>query len=285
MVYLYGKKLPKINELIVVNIVEVNALNVIGKLIDYNDLTCYISYSELLKKKRENISNIVSVGKNKTAIVNNINLEKNYVELSLKNISITDIEKFTISRKKYSNLYNLWRWIYTKINPEISIESLDNDKLNQFMEDTLRQIESNNKGKFVDILETLLDKESNLEIISVIKNQDIDKIKIILDEYINLKTIIVKPTKDIEVSLTSYELSGSSNIKESLDYKSFNFYKDIEQDYLISITYLSDSNYRISIGQIDTVLINNNYPIDRVYTELIQEIKFLCAKFKIFIKI
>jgi translation initiation factor 2 alpha subunit (eIF-2alpha) len=107
MVYLYEKKLPEINELVVVNVTEINDLNVITKLIDYNDFTGYLSFGELSKKKRVNINTIVSVGKNKTAIVTNINLDKNYVELSLRNISEEDIENFTSQHKKYNTLYNL----------------------------------------------------------------------------------------------------------------------------------------------------------------------------------
>jgi translation initiation factor 2 alpha subunit (eIF-2alpha) len=157
------------------------------------------------------------------------------------------------------------------------------------MEDTLWEIEknydnSNNISNISNILNTLLDKEENNSILILIKNQDITKIKTILDEYIRIKTVIVKPEKNAEISLTSYEIHGLSDIKVALDYKSFNFYKNIESDYDIEITYLSDSNYRISIKQIDVVLQNNLYDIDKVYMDMINEIKSRCLKSKIIIK-
>jgi translation initiation factor 2 alpha subunit (eIF-2alpha) len=298
MVYLYEKKLPEINELVVVNVTEINDLNVITKLIDYDDLPGYLSFGELSKKKRANINTIVSVGKNKIAIVTNINLDKNYVELSLRNMSPDDIEKFNLQHKKYTNLYNLWRWIYIKlVNTEKIIDSnsineIDNNELTKFMENTLWIIVKNTDIDTPDeniilenILEILLDKETNMEILSLIKNQDIDKIKNILDEYISIKTHVVKPEKYSEINLTSYEINGLSDIKKSLDYKSFSFYKDIEQDYDISITYLSDSVYRISINQLDVILQNSSYTIDKVYTLLTSEIKSRSLSSKIIIKI
>jgi len=295
MVYLYEKKLPEINELVVVNVTEVNDLNVITKLIDYNDFTGYLSFSELSKKKRVNINTIVSVGKNKIAIVTNINLEKNYVELSLRNMSLDDVEKFNIEHKKYTSLYNLWRWIYIKIVNEEkiidsnSINSIDNNEITKFMKDTLWTIVNTDildeNTILENILEILLDKETNMELLSLIKNQDINIIKNILDEYITIKTHVVKPEKYSEINLTSYEINGLSDIKKSLDYKSFSFYKVIEQDYDIEITYLSDSVYRISIKQLDVILQNSAYPIDKVYSMLSNEIKSRSLSSKIIIKI
>jgi len=292
MVYLYGKPLPEINELVVVNVTEINDLNVITKLIDYNDLTGYLSFNELSKKKRVNINTIVSVDKKKIAIVTSINLDKNYVELSLRNMSEEEVNTFSSEHKKYNNLYNLWRWIYMKLNEDSndnnSFIQIDNDKLTEFMQNTLWEIEKNydnSPDNISYIFNTLLNKEENMEILNLIKNQDIIKIKNILDEYIRIKTVIVKPEKNKEISLTSYEINGIIDIKSALDYKSFDFYKNIESDYEIEITYLSDSIYRISINQIDVVLQNNLYNIDKVYIDLINEIKSRCAKSKIFITI
>ena len=182
MVYLYEKKLPEISELVVVNVTEVNDLNVITKLIDYNDFTGYLSFSELSKKKRVNINTIVSVGKNKIAIVTNINLEKNYVELSLRNMSLDDVEKFNIEHKKYTSLYNLWRWIYIKIVNEEkiidsnSINSIDNNEITKFMKDTLWTIVNTDildeNTILENILEILLDKETNMELLSLIKKYE-----------------------------------------------------------------------------------------------------------------
>ena len=285
MVYLYEKKLPEINELVVVNVTEINDLNVITKLVDYNDLTGYLSFTELSKKKRVNINSIVSVDKKKVAIVININSDKNYVELSLRNMSPDDIEKFNNEHKKYTALYNLFRWIYIKFTDSSidsnSINQIDNNELITFMEDTLWTIINNGDTAVENILEILLDKETNMELLSLIKNHNITKIKNILDEYISIKTHVVKPEKYSEINLTSYEINGLSDIKNALDYKSFSFYNDIEKDYDIEITYLSDSVYRIGIKQLDVVLQNPANTIDLVYSMLTSEIKSRSVSSKI----
>jgi len=288
MVYLYKKKVPELNDIVIATVQEINDLNVITVLPDYNNKTGYISYAELSKKKRYNVGKIVTVGKNIITMVTGINNDKNYVELSVRVLHVSDIENFQKDHKKYVSLYNLWRYVYLKLNPDLNMDlkNINIDDLTSFMNNTLWRIEDKMENYTVETaLSTLLDSEINNDILFLVKGQDINNIKNIIDEYITIKTVTVKPTKDIEIKLSSYEINGSSDIKTSLDYKSFSFYNDIEQDYDIEITYLSDSVYRINIKQIDSILQNNSYNIEKVYDDLINEIKNRCSTYKAILKI
>jgi translation initiation factor 2 alpha subunit (eIF-2alpha) len=290
MVQLYKNTMPELNDTVIAIVNEINSLNVITFLPDYNNLTAYISYSELSKKKRININKIVSFGKEVVALVSGVNKEKNYVELSIRILVEKDIEAFHQEHKRYLALYNLWRYIYLKLHPELNmnIEKINDQSLNTFMENTLWEIQDNIENCDDEtVLNDLLNIEKNMDIITLIKNQDenIDKIKSILDNYISLKTTVTKPTTDKEIKLISYEMEGSHNIKYSLDYKSYEFYSDLKIDYDMEITYLSDSLYRIHIKQKDVILHNINNNINSIYDKIINEIKKRCNVYDIVLKV
>lgn len=288
MVYIFKNKKPEINDIVVTIVEEINSLNVITKLPDYNDLTGYISYSELSKKKNFKIGKIVTVGKEIVTIVTGINEKNNYVELSVRILTETNIKNFNIEHKRYITLYNLWRYVYLKLFPELemNLNNINENELNIFMENTLWKLYNNIENLNTEtILEKLLNKEENIQLISLLQNENNKEIKLIIDNYITLKTIIIKPFKEQDVKLTSYELNGSDDIKKSLNYKSYEFYNDIDIDYDIDITYLTDSIYRLNIKQKDIILQNSNNNIDIIYNKIINEIIKRCNNLKINIKV
>ena len=52
MVFLYKNKKPSINDIVIAHITEINNLNIVATLADFDNLTGYISYTELSRKKR-----------------------------------------------------------------------------------------------------------------------------------------------------------------------------------------------------------------------------------------
>lgn len=285
MSYLYNKTLPELNEIVIVKVIEINKLNVITSLIDYNNLVGYISYSELSKKKRFNVNKIVSLNKEIITSITGINKEANYYELSVRVINAKDIENFTENRKKYLSLYNLWRYIYLKLNfnLEMNINNINNVELYNFMINTLWKIKDNYEDKEdkededdETILNNLLNPNENFNLLKLI-NHDANSIKTILDNYILLKTTVVKAFKTLEFKLNTYEINGCDDIKKSLEFKMYNFYNDIIEDYDVEINYLSNSVYRLSIKQKDVVLQNSLNEIETVYNKLVDEIKLKCS--------
>ena len=57
-----------------------------------------------------------------------------------------------------------------------------------------------------------------------------------------------------------------------MDYKNFYFYPMISDDYTISIIYDTNSEYKISINQNDFSIKNQDYDINKLEENLIDEI-------------
>ena len=74
------------------------------------------------------------------------------------------------------------------------------------------------------------------------------------------------------IKLISYSLTGLSDIKYALDYKSFEDYEKIDIDFNIKINYISGSIYSIIIEQ-KNYEINSTLQIDDVIFILKNEIK------------
>jgi len=314
MVYLYNNKQLEINDIVIAKVVEINNLNIVAKLPDYNDMTGYISYIEVARKRRYNLNKLVSIDKEIVTAITGINKEKNYVELSIRVVTPAEIEKFIINRKSYLNLYNLWRYVYMKLNPKVNMDitQINELALGNFMSSTLWAIETNctEFENHDQLYNDIINPKTNLNILQYMENQ-LDgsyiisesntsnetqtqiqtqtqiktqtqtqtEIKKILDEYSQLKTI-VKMTKDTEFTMTSYEITGCTDIINTLDYKSFAAYVNMYLNYDIGIMYISDSVYKLCIKQKKNLateinLINPLMPItiDMVYNDIISEIK------------
>lgn len=289
MVQIFKNKKPEINDIILVKITAINELNVVANLIDYNDINGYISYSELSKKRRVNIGKIVNVGKEVVVQVTGFNNEKNYAELSIRSLIDSDIEEFTRYRKKYFQLYNLWRYVFMKLNPdvEMNIDNIKSEEINIFMEKSLwlleKIYEESKEDTFnpEDLYKELIDPKINYEIIKNINEYDIVNIKNILDNYAQLKIVPIKQTKNQEFTTYSHELNGLTNIKYSLDYKSFDKYADFADKYDITILYLASNKYSLNIKQ----KIPMTEDINIIYDYLVEEIKNRCSSNNTFFSI
>lgn len=280
MVQIFKDDKPEINDIVLAKITAINELNVVANLIDYNDLNGYISYSELSKKRRFNVGKIVNVGKEVVVQVTGFNNEKNYAELSIRALVDSEIEEFTKYRKKYFQLYNLWRYVFMKLNPdvEMNIDNINSEEINNFMKKSLwflqNTYEETNGDTFNSekLYKDLIDSKLNHEIIKNIIDYDIDNIKNILDNYAQIKIIPVKQTKNQEFTTYSYELDGLANIKYSLDYKSFDKYADFADNYDINILYLSSNKYSLNIKQKLPI----PEDINIIYDYIVEEIKKRC---------
>ena len=285
MVYIYSKKNPEINEVAIVKITDINSLNIVASLLDYDDIIGYISYSELSRKKRYKLHKIVSVGKEVVVQITGFNKEKNYAELSIRSLIEAEITEFNNNRQTYLKLYNLWRIVFMKLNPELNMDftKIDSNEINNFMEKTLWNIESKVEQEFEDetinekytsesLYNILLNSSKNMEILKYITYDNVAQIKSILDAYSQIKIIPVKQTKYQEFTAYSYELDGLANLKYAFDYKSFDKFSELNDNYDISILYLTGNKYSLTIKQ----KVPATEDILEKYDYLVQEIKKRC---------
>lgn len=297
MVFLYKNKNPAINETVIAHITEINDLNIVATLVDYDNLTGYISYSELSRKKRYKLNKIVTVGKDTMVQVTGFNDKKKYAELSVRALIPSDIENFNKAHRKYTNLYNLWRFVYMKLNPELkmNIENINSHEINTFMEKTFWKIENYLEENSEDINDTkdtnklydmeknenynldelynvLINSSKNESLLKYIEEYDTKAIKNILDNYAQIKFVPTKQTKFQEFNIYSFECDGLNNIKNALDYKSYDKWNELMNKYDISILYLTGGKYSLSIKQ--KMPLEEN--INDVCEYLIQQIKKNC---------
>jgi translation initiation factor 2 alpha subunit (eIF-2alpha) len=142
MVFIYKNTKPAVNDIVIVKITEINKFTIVCTLNEYDNMEGYISYTELSKKRRYILQRIVHVGKEVLAEVIAFNNEKNYPELSIKSLRTDDINNFNSFHKSYLNLYNLWRFLFMKLNPSIqmNINDIDQSELHKFLTNTFWNI-------------------------------------------------------------------------------------------------------------------------------------------------
>jgi len=271
MVYLYKKKIPNVDEIVIAKIEKITELGIDVSLVEYNNIRGYISYSEVSRKKKFNINKIFNVGKDIHLIVINVDTVKGYIDLSKRTINDEETILFDEKYRKYMHLYSIFKYFYFRYQ---QIKSISNEKeFENFLDITL--------WKYQEIYdnEIILNKITNSDTIMELLNLtnefnilDIDKLKNVVNEYIQTKVVLVKPSKEIIFNLYSLELNGVYDLKYALDYKNYYFYSMISDDYTISIIYDTNSEYKILIKQNDFVIKNQDYNIDKLEENLIDEI-------------
>ena len=271
MVYLYKKKIPNVDEIIIGKIDKITELGIDVTLVEYDNIKGYISYSEVSRKKKFNINKILTVGKDVHLIVINIDTDKGYIDLSKRTINDEEIKLFDEKYKQYLHLYSIFKYLYHRYHQFKSIS--DEKDFENFLNITLWKYQEKYDN------ETILEKITNSDYITELLNLtnefnvlNIDKLKEVINEYIRTKIVLVKPSKEISFNLCSLEISGLYDLKYAMDYKNFYFYNKISEDYTISIIYDTNSEYKISIKQNDFSIKNQDYDIDKVEENLMDEI-------------
>lgn len=288
--FLYHNKIPNIDDIVIFKVTEINNLNVIGVLPDFNNYSAAINFSELSKKKKFNVKRIVQVNTNFVTQVIDVNLDTNLAELSIKVLNQSEINDFNSKHKKYIALYNLWRYIFMKLNPSINmqIENIDDNLLTNFLNNTLWFYESYYINNFDDFnldnfSQNLFNKDLNLSLLQLIdpnSNINLTLVKHIIDDYYSSKFCTSKNTLSKNFIMFSYEKNGLSDIQNILDIQSFNKFIDFD-NFDITFSFLTNSNYSLTIKQ-KNVDFND---IDSVYNILIDNITIRCVDKNVYFNI
>jgi translation initiation factor 2 alpha subunit (eIF-2alpha) len=268
MVFIYNKKFPVVDEVIIGKIDNIDELGINVSLIHYDNLKGYISYSEVSRKKKFNVNKILTVGKETHLIVINVDPGKGFVDLSKRTINDEEVALFDEKYKVYIKLYNMFRNFFKKYYDYKG--DYDDKQLEEFLKNTLWKFQETLEDD--EINETITNSDNNTDLINLTINLDKLKLKSIIDDYIKTNIIVVKPSKEIIFTLYSVGEEGYFDLKYSLDYKNFYFYKNVVDDYSISILYETNSDYKIIIKQNDYVIKNQDYDIEKVEVDILDEI-------------
>jgi len=268
MVFIYNKKFPVVDEVIIGRIDNIDELGINVSLSHYDNLKGYISYSEVSRKKKFNVNKILIVGKETHLIVINIDPDKGFIDLSKRTINDEEIALFDEKYKTYIKLYNMFRNFFKRYYDYKG--EYDDNELEEFLKNTLWKFQETLEDD--EIGETITNSDNNTDLINQTINLDKLKLKGIIDDYIKTNIIILKPSKEIIFTLYSVGEEGYFDLKYTLDFKNFYFYKNIVDDYSISILYETNSEYKIIIKQNDYIIKNQDYDIEKVEVDILDEI-------------
>jgi len=268
MVFIYNKKFPVVDEVVIAKIDNINELGINVSLIHYDNLKGYISYSEVSRKKKFNVNKILIVGKETHLIVINVDPDKGFIDLSKRTINDEEIALFDEKYKTYIKLYNMFCNFFKRYYDYKG--EYDDNELEEFLKNTLWKFQETLEDDKIG--ETITNSDNNTDLINQTINLDKLKLKGIIDDYIKTNIIILKPSKEIIFTLYSVGEEGYFDLKYTLDFKNFYFYKNIVDDYSISILYETNSDYRIIIKQNDYVIKNQDYDIEKVEVDILDEI-------------
>jgi hypothetical protein len=188
--------------------------------------------------------------------------------LSKRTINDEEITLFDEKYKIYIKLYNMFRNFFKRYYDYKG--EYDDKQLEEFLKNTLWKFQETLEDN--EISETITNSDNNTQLINQSLNLDKSKLKCIIDDYIKTNIFVVKPSKEIMLTLYSVGEEGYFDLKYTLDYKNFYFYKNVADDYSISILYETNSDYKIIIKQIDYVIKNQDYDIEKVEIDILDEI-------------
>ena len=162
MVYLYKKKIPNVDEIIIGKIDKITELGIDVSLTEYDNIKGYISYSEVSRKKKFNINKILTVGKDVHLIVINVDTIKGYIDLSKRTINDEEIKLFDEKYKKYLHLYSIFKYFYHRY---YLLKNISDEKdFENFLNITLWKYQENYDNE--TILEKITNSDTFMELLN-----------------------------------------------------------------------------------------------------------------------
>lgn len=274
MVYYYKKKLPTLDDIVIAKVEKISEYGIEVSLNEYDGIQGFINCGEVSRKKRVNLNKLLTVGKDILLNVIQVNPINKMIDLSKRTISDDDIKLFNAKHKTHIQLYNIFKYIYMKLNQIENPENIDELKLYDYMCLTLWEIQTEFENEY--LIERLISKDTNNEILDLIDFETLnitnEKFKKILDEYIDTKINRIKPEINETIKLMTYSADGLKELKYTLDFKNYPFIKTLEKDFDIKILYISSSTYSLIIKQNEFDLTESN-SIDEAVLMIKEEIK------------
>eukprot|EP00116_Pleurobrachia_bachei_P002057 sb/3462319/ len=95
----YEKKLPDVDQVVMVTVSEITDLGAYVKLLEYDGAKGLILMTEMSRKRIRSINKLVRVGRNECVLVTRVDQEKGYLDLSKRRVVHEDIKQ---TEEKYS---------------------------------------------------------------------------------------------------------------------------------------------------------------------------------------
>lgn len=129
----YENEYPKLDDVVMVQVDSINNMGINVNLLEYNNLSGYISVNALSRKRIKSLAKIVKVGKIMPLIVIRIDEDKGYIDLSKRDVTNEDDE---LCRAKYQKAKHLLGLVKSAL---IATRNKDNSWNDISLEECCRQ--------------------------------------------------------------------------------------------------------------------------------------------------
>lgn len=103
----YADKFPKVDQLVMVNVVNVETLGAYVQLLEYNDIEGMVLLSELSRRRIRSINKLIRVNRKEVVMVLRVDREKGYVDLSKRRVPAEDVQAFTSKYNKAKHVHSI----------------------------------------------------------------------------------------------------------------------------------------------------------------------------------
>ena len=172
--YAYNKDFPELNEIVMVKIISYDDMNVHVILLEYGNKEAYIALSDITKKRIKSIGRHIKINNIEPVIVIRLDIEKNYIDCSRKNLLETDIEECNKRYNQNKFVYNIWSSLTHKI--QISQELFYNNIVyylnSKYNSAYIGLLSYNNGNEYLNI-----DNEIELELRKICNSKFLSNVK------------------------------------------------------------------------------------------------------------
>jgi len=103
----YEDKYPKVDQLVMVNVVNVETLGAYVQLLEYDDIEGMVLLSELSRRRIRSINKLIRVNRKEVVMVLRVDREKGYVDLSKRRVPAEDVQAFTSKYNKAKHVHSI----------------------------------------------------------------------------------------------------------------------------------------------------------------------------------
>lgn len=116
---MYESDLPRVNDLVIAEVVSMSSTGAECCLLEYNNVDAYLSIGEWSRKRIKNPQSFVRVHSRHVLQVVRVDNEKNYIDVSRKNVTPSETEQHLSHFKKSSMVHNILQRVSQESETEL----------------------------------------------------------------------------------------------------------------------------------------------------------------------
>ncbi|ORY96738.1 eukaryotic translation initiation factor 2 alpha subunit-domain-containing protein [Syncephalastrum racemosum] len=116
---MYENELPKVDDVVMVNVRQIADMGAYVKLLEYGDREGMILLSELSRRRIRSVQKLIRVGRNEVVVVLRVDEEKGYIDLSKRRVTPEDVARCEERFNKSKAVHSILRHVAEKHDLEL----------------------------------------------------------------------------------------------------------------------------------------------------------------------